>query len=232
MLAGLRLTIENDQLLAIRTQQLYGLICIAFWYLALIISPIGYVIGRHRTKKLEFSRRAIGVSAFYFAALHGGVALWAQLGGFGQLQYLPELFTWSLVAGAVALLVLGLMAATSFDKVIQFMTPRKWKWLHRLVYAAGILAIIHIWSIGTHMAYGGVQWAAFIALVVLTGFELFRVTKLLNEKYLHLAKVEIVSVYMTLWAITVCLIMAIPFFVQNYHSSHASHSSGHSRSME
>lgn len=223
--AWLRLAIPSDQLFYIRTQQVYGLICILFWYLALVISPIGYLIGKQRIKKLEFTRRAIGVSAFYFAALHGAIALWAQLGGLGQVQYLPELFRWSLLCGGFALLILGIMAATSFDRVVKFMTPKRWKLLHRLVYIAGILAIIHIWSIGTHLAYGGVQLAAFIGLATLAGLEMYRLSGVLDAKYFHFGKAELVTLFITLWTIVVALLLAIPFLVENYHSAHETHSS-------
>ncbi len=221
--AYLRLRIPNDQLYYIRTQQVFGLLCILYWYLALIISPIGYVIGKHRTKHLEFARRAIGVSAAYFAVLHGTVALWGQLGGISEIMLLPPLFKWSLASGAIALFVLLIMAATSFDKVVSFMTYRKWKWLHRLVYGSLILAVLHIWTVGTHLAYPAVRWATFIALVVLSGLELFRTTKIINNKYLHFDKAETITLFTTAWAVVITLIAFTPTFVQNYHSKHVDH---------
>jgi len=222
--AWMRLQIPSDQLFYIRTQQIFGLIAILFWYFALVISPIGYVIGKQRMKKVEFTRRAIGVSAFYFALLHSVIALWGQLGGLSQIQYLPTLFQWSLGGGAVALAVLTIMAITSFDKVVTFMTFRWWKWLHRLVYFGGILVILHIWTIGTHLAYTNVQIAALVGLIILSGLELFRVTKLLNRKYLKLARTEAATVFLALWVIVVGLVLAIPVLVDNYHSRHTDHS--------
>lgn len=221
----LRLQIPSDQLFYIRTQQVFGLLCIFYWYFALVISPIGYVIGKHRTKRLEFARRAIGVSAFYFAVLHAAIAVWGQLGGLSELNHLPELFRWSLFLGMIALVVLGIMAATSFDKVVKFMTFKKWKWLHRLVYIGGILAVLHIWMIGTHLAYLNVQLIAFVALVILAGLELFRTTKLVNEKYLHLGKTEAATLFATCWVIVSLAIFMIPVTIQNYHSRHTDHTS-------
>lgn len=226
--AWLRLVIEGDQLLFIRAQQIYGLLCLIFWYVALIISPLGHLIGKHRMKHIEFSRRAIGVSAFYFALLHAVIALFGQLGGLGQLQYLPELFIWSLIGGAVALLVLGLMSATSFDAVIRFMTFRKWKWLHRLVYIAGILVILHVWMIGTHLAYPWAQGIGLIALSVLFGLEILRAVRVTSEKKWHLSRSEIAGIVITLWVVVVVLIMTMPTVVQNYHSRHT----GHTHSQE
>lgn len=221
--AYLRLQIPGDQLYYIRMQQVFGLLCIFYWYFALVISPIGHVIGKHRTKRLEFARRAIGVSAFYFALLHGVVALWGQLGGLGQLYYLPLLFKWSLLGGGIALGILAIMAATSFDRVISFMTLRKWKWLHRLVYIGGVLAVLHVWSVGTHLAYSNIQIAAFIALVVLGGLEWYRTTKLVNNTYLHFDKTEAATLFIAGWIVIATLVLAIPLFVQNYHSRHDDH---------
>ena len=219
----LRLQISSDQLYYIRTQQMFGLLGVIYWYFALVISPIGYVIGKHRTKKLEFARRAIGVSAFYFVLLHGVIALWGQLGGLSELHYLPSLFQWSLLWGAIAFSILLIMALTSFDKVVKFMTFRKWKWLHRFVYIGGILAVLHIWTIGTHLAYTNVQLIAFTALVILSGLELYRTTKLVNDKYLHLDKSEAVTLFISSWVIVSALILTIPVVVQNYHSRHNDH---------
>ena len=225
----MRLTFESDQLLLIRTQQIYGFICLVFWYIALIISPIGYIIGKHRIKHIEFARRAIGVSAFYFALLHASIALFGQLGGISEIQYLPDLFKWSLLGGAIALFILALMAATSFDKVIKFMRFRNWKWLHRLVYTAGVMVILHIWTIGTHLAYTEIQVAGYLALIILIGLEFFLILKSLNRKYLKLEKAELFVMWLTLWVIVAMLLLAMPKYIQNYHSRHTNHGSDSSK---
>lgn len=221
--AWLRLSIPSDQLFYIRLQQSYGFVCLLYLYVALIISPLGHVIGKQRMKHLNFSRRGIGVSAFYFGLLHAGIALFTQLGGIDQLHYLPDIFKLSLAGGAIALVVLGLMAVTSFDKVITFMTLRRWKWLHRLVYASGILIILHIWMIGTHLAYIGMQIVGFSLLVILFGLELFRITKQLNRTYLRLSRAEAGAVFLSLWSIVIVLVLMIPVVIDNYHSRHADH---------
>lgn len=222
--ALLRLRIPSDQLFYIRVQQVYGFLCVLYWYVALVISPLGYVIGKQRLRHAAFARRAIGVSAFYFATLHGAIALWGQLGGIGQLRYLPTLFQWSLLGGLIACGILFVMAATSFDVVVKVMTFRWWKWLHRLVYIGGVVAVLHIWTVGTHLAYSSVQVAAFAALIVLSGLELYRVTKLVNQKYLHLGRAEAATLFMALWIMAVTIIGSIPVVVRNYHSRHADHS--------
>lgn len=220
-----RMTIVDNQLLAIRTQQVFGLLSLIYWYIALIISPLGYVVGKEKLRHAAFARRAIGVSAFYFAVLHGSIALFGQLGGVGNLGNLPDVFVWSLLAGAGALLILGIMAATSFDKVVKYMTYRKWKWLHRFVYFAGILVLLHVWMIGTHLAYSWAQILAVSALGLLLALEFYGLTRVLNRKYFKLSRSEAGALYLTLWAIVMGVILAVPVLVQNYHSRHTEHTS-------
>lgn len=220
LVAYLRLHIASDQLYYIRVQQVFGLVCIAYWYVALIISPIGYLIGKTRTKHLEFSRRAIGVAAAYFALLHVSVALWGQLGGLQEIALLPTLFKWSLGLGAVALVILLIMAITSFDKVVKFMTYRRWKWLHRLVYLGLILVVLHIWMIGTHLEYASVKWVAFAALALLGGLETFRVYKLSKGKLFDFNHSETIIIFATIWATVVIVVASMPAFVESYHSRH------------
>jgi len=224
VISYLRIQIPSDQLFYIRSQQVFGLLAIVYLYVALIISPIDFIIGKHRMRYFEFARRAISVSAFYFALLHGAISLWGQLGGFGQLQYLPELFKWSLGAGLITFSILLVMAATSLDKVVSFMTYRRWKWLHRLVYIATILVVLHIWTIGTHIAYSNVRFIGFIALAVLFGLELFKTTKLLNKNHLHLDTAEEITLFVSLWIVACFALIFMPTYVQNYHSRHTNHS--------
>jgi DMSO/TMAO reductase YedYZ heme-binding membrane subunit len=224
MFAFLRLTSVSDQLFLIRAEQTFGFISLGYWYLALIISPLGHAIGKHRTKHLEFARRAIGVSAFYYVLLHSVIALWGQLGGVGELKNLPTIFQWSLLGGAVAFFILGLMAATSLDIAVRVMTYRKWKWLHRFVYLAGVLAMLHIWTIGTHLAYTADQITVFVALVILIGLELYRVGKQLNAKYLHLDRTELLGMIIAVWVLIGAGIAFVPSLIHNYHSAHVDHS--------
>lgn len=224
VLCLLRSRLTSDQLFYIRTEQVYGFISIAFLYLALIISPIKQIVGRPRwMQNLEFARRGIGVSAAYFAFLHATVALWGQIGGFGSLGLLPSRFAWAFAFGAVSLIVLFLMAATSFDTVIKFMTFRKWKWLHRFVYLGGVLIILHVWMIGTHMAYDWVQIATFVPLSVLFGLEAWCIVSKFGEKRPEFASKDYaVTICLVIWALLSLVLFLLPSLVQNYHSQHHS----------
>lgn len=220
ILGVLRTAIANDQLYIIRLEQVYGLLAILLWYLALIIGPLGHIIGKHRTKHLEFARRAIGVSTFYFAMLHFVIAFWGQLGGLGQVQYLPSVFVWTLLAGLGGLAVLFLLASTSFDAVVKFMTYRKWKWLHRLVYVGSILVLIHVWVLGTHLSYAPVQYLFYGMIVLFLAVELYPTSQLLNRKYLKLSKYESIILFLAAWLGISVALLIVPNLAPNINSSH------------
>ena len=218
--AWLRLQISDDQLLIIRSQQIYGLTAMIYLYIALAISPISSIVGGGRIKQLIFSRRAIGVSAFYFGLLHSVIAFWGQLGGFSNVELLPTLFIWSLIGGTIALVVMFAMTVTSTDGFIKAMSYRKWKWLHRSIYIGGILILLHVWSLGTHMVSPAIQLIFLAALALLTALEVFRALQFLNKKYQIFSKEEAMVTGIAAWAIVVTLIVITPSIVPNYHSRH------------
>ena len=219
--AWLRVIIEADQLYFIRLQQIMGLAALTYWYGALMISPLTYVLGKDRMRHITFARRAIGVSAAYFAILHLVISLWGQLGGPEELVRLPSLIQTSLAFGLVGIVVLIIMAATSFDVAVRFMTYKRWKLLHRTSYVAFILVVIHIWMIGTHLTYQTVQWVSLGALLLLAGLESYRMLRKLDEKW-HFIDGRGGAIIMVLVALAVWFfaIISIPVVFDNYHSKH------------
>lgn len=215
----LRILIESDQLYYIRLQQLMGLSSLVFWYIALIISPLTYIFGKQRLCHVTYARRAIGVSAAYFAILHLCIALWGQLGGFDELTRLPTLMQQSLLLGGIATVILVIMTLTSFDAVVKYMTYARWKLLHRLTYVAFILVVIHIWMIGTHVTYSLTQTIALISLLLLAGLESYRLLMNLNKKWHFIdgtgGAIVLVVVLLTMWF---AAIASIPRVFDNYHS--------------
>jgi DMSO/TMAO reductase YedYZ heme-binding membrane subunit len=218
----LRLHIASDQLLYIRLEQVFGLVAILYWYVALVVGPLGKLTGKGGVMAyLLFGRRAIGVSAAYFASLHAAIAFFGQTGGLGLL---PDRFRWSLAFGTTALVILLIMAATSFDRVVRYMTFPRWKWLQRLVYAAGVLAVLHVWLTGTHIASVNTQIAVFAALAVLFGLEAVRITSTLAKRYTNLAQRELwFTLFLCVWLFWVGLLLILPKLAANYHSEHHMH---------
>lgn len=218
--AWLRLVIPDDRLLMMRSQQIFGLLSMVYLYVTLLISPLAAIVGFRRMKGAIFARRALGVSAFYFGLLHTAIVFWGQMGGFGQLEYLPALFIWSLLGAAVAIAIMFYMTVTSTDWFIKTMTYKWWKLSHRLIYLGGVLILLHVWSLGTHLVEPWLQLVLLGSLALFTGLEICRVVKFVNKKWQLFGRDEAVVVGIAAWAIVVTLVVLTPTVVPNYHSRH------------
>lgn len=103
---------------------------------------------------LLYNRRHLGVATFFAGLAHGLFATF-QFHALGDVNPLVSLlasntrfdsmagFPFQLL-GLAALVILFLMAATSHDFWLHTFTPRQWKGLHMLVYAAYALLIAHV----------------------------------------------------------------------------------------
>jgi sulfoxide reductase heme-binding subunit YedZ len=88
-------------------------------------------------------RRLLGLFAFFYVSLHLLAYAWFDMG-----------FEWTDVAadiakrpfilvGFLAFVLLTLLAATSWQRAVRWLGGRRWQQLHRLVFAAGALAVLH-----------------------------------------------------------------------------------------
>lgn len=216
----LRISIPSDQLFGIRLQQTFGLVAIIYWYVALLVSPLQKRFSASSfTPYLVFSRRGIGVSAAYFALLHVGISLFGQIGGLAGITLLPPRFLVATLLGFIALCILIAMAATSFDKAISFMTFPRWKFLHRFGYLAGILAMLHIWMIGTHLSYSWIQIVAFILLSTLFWLESSRLAAFLVKKYPRFTK-KTFALSTILWLVMTSGLLFLPQAIDSSSDHH------------
>jgi nitrite reductase/ring-hydroxylating ferredoxin subunit/DMSO/TMAO reductase YedYZ heme-binding membrane subunit len=144
----------------------------AFLMLTLILSIGPLARLDRRFLPLLYNRRHFGVITFAVALLHAGfVVAWFQVQG-----TLPDLvkeltdnpaygsfITFPMKAlGLAALLVLFLLAATSHDYWLAFLTPPVWKRLHMGLYVAYGLLVMHV-------ALGVMQDDRGVAIPVLLG---------------------------------------------------------------
>ena len=88
-------------------------------------------------------RRMLGLFAFFYAFLHVLSYSWLDMG-----LDLPEIFADIvkrpfILVGTLAFLVLLALAATSFQRAIRALGGKRWQALHRTVYAAALLAVLH-----------------------------------------------------------------------------------------
>lgn len=119
-----------------------GTAALVFLLLTLGISPLRWLSGWAWLVRL---RRMLGLFSFFYASLHVLAYVW-----------LDHWFAWQeifedivkrpyLSFGAVAFLLLVPLALTSTQGWIRRLGGRNWQRLHRLVYLAAVLAILHYW---------------------------------------------------------------------------------------
>ncbi|HEX3568454.1 MAG TPA: ferric reductase-like transmembrane domain-containing protein [Candidatus Saccharimonadales bacterium] len=168
-----QLEVPAGSLQTIRIEQIYGFVSLLLLYIAILASPLLKVFPRLPGKEAYLhARRAIGVSAFYYAFLHVYISFFSQLNGFAGVHYLNHHYGLSLLLGLFALGVLFIMAATSLDWVVDKMGYKHWKLLHRLVYLASVAVLVHVMLIGPHYSHavsalGLLTYAAGIFLLAL-----------------------------------------------------------------
>lgn len=142
---------------------LTGTTAILFLLASLAVTPINTVTG---WRQITTVRKTLGLWAFAYATLHFFVFVGLDY-GFSLRYILADGLPSKpyIIAGLAALLILLPLAITS-TKGWQKRLGRTWKKLHRWVYAAGILAVIHyIWV--AKVAFGKPTLYAVILAVLL-----------------------------------------------------------------
>lgn len=88
-------------------------------------------------------RRALGVTAFVYAALHFLAYAWLDKAWVLDDIVKDTLKRNFILVGVLALLLMTPLALTSFNRAIKALGGKRWQWLHRLVYAVALLALLH-----------------------------------------------------------------------------------------
>lgn len=187
-----------------RLVQIYALCAVVFLYLALLASPLYKALPGFPFKPVYIkARRALGVSAFLFGTLHGSVVFFELLGGLKGLAFLNGKSLLAITFSAIALLILLVLTITSLDPLVKKL-GRLWKPIHRLVYLAGILIVIHALLLGSHFAdlSAKIPQLFFIALFILLALETLRffrfAQKYVAEKY-HILLIVILVIPLLLF---------------------------------
>jgi methionine sulfoxide reductase heme-binding subunit len=116
-----------------------GLWTIRLIFLALAVTPLRQIL---QWPRLILVRRMIGVAAFAYVLIH--FSLYTASEAFDLEKVASEIVhRVYLTIGFAALLGLAALAATSTDGMVRRLGGRRWQLLHRLVYAIGVLAVIH-----------------------------------------------------------------------------------------
>lgn len=117
-----------------------GFWTLTFLALSLVPTPAKDLLGLTWPIRI---RRMLGLFAFAYAAMH-----FAWYLGVDKFFDLPEIAKdivkrKFITVGFATLLLLVPLAVTSTDRAVRRMGFRKWKRLHRLVYAAALLGLVH-----------------------------------------------------------------------------------------
>lgn len=130
----------------------FGTLAILLLHVILAIGPLSRLSNTYLP--LLYNRRHLGVSMFCIALVHSILCI-IQFHSNGNINPLLSLFTSNLhynsllyfpfeTLGFVALIILALMAFTSHDFWLHFLSPKFWKTMHMLVYIAYALIILHV----------------------------------------------------------------------------------------
>ena len=106
----------------------------------LAVTPLRVMLGLPELLRL---RRMLGLFTYFYVVLHLLCYSWLDMG-----------FEWGDIAadiakrpfilvGFSALVLLTPLALTSFNRAIRWLGAKHWQWLHRLVYAVAVLAVLH-----------------------------------------------------------------------------------------
>jgi sulfoxide reductase heme-binding subunit YedZ len=187
---------------AIEVNHEAGLWCIRLIMLALAVTPLRQIL---KWPKLVIVRRMIGVAAALYLALH--FLAYVVDKGFDIPTVITEIvLRIYLTIGFCALVVIAALAVTSTDGMIRRLGGKRWQRLHRTVYLAAALGIIHyflqmklnvadptvmfgllLWLMGYRLVFwrGGVAWATATLPLLLLTLAAATLTALGEAAYFH-----------------------------------------------
>jgi len=141
----------------------YGFVACVLLATVLTLTPLRVLFSHSRLAlAVNRHRRLLGVSAFFYALIHLGVQFFHEN---GWPTFFSDIRKPFLLCGLLTLVILLLLAVTSFTFMVRWMGGRRWKILHRLAYLAVPLAAYHQ-ALARKLFPMQVLWI-FIPLVVL-----------------------------------------------------------------
>jgi sulfoxide reductase heme-binding subunit YedZ len=142
-----------------------GQAAIILLILSLACTPLSTYLGWKDAVKL---RRALGLYAFLYAAIHFVLFVYVDFGLQLDLivrEFVEKRYLW---VGLPALIILVALTATSFRWAMKHM-GKNWKRLHRLIYLAAILVVLHLAFVikGDLFTLSGDVWKPLLAAIVI-----------------------------------------------------------------
>lgn len=175
----------ESQIRFLRLDEIYALVSITFLYFTLLATPLTQAFPGLPFRVVYIkARRALGVSAFVFGVLHASISYFVLLGGLAGISVLDTRSLTAVIFGFLALTILSLLTATSVNFMVRRLGSR-WKPLHRLVYAAAVLILIHGTLLGTQLSnpWHPITLTVYGAVVFLLVLEGLRIYRFLQKKF-------------------------------------------------
>ncbi len=144
-----------------------------FLCLTLAITPLRQWTGWTALLRL---RRMLGLFCFAYALLHFAAYAWLDQ-GFELAAIVRDIARRPFIlVGTAALLLLLPLAATSFDRAVRALGGKRWRQLHRAVYAVAVLAVLHFfWMRAGKQLFGEVAvYAGILGLLLAARLPAFR----------------------------------------------------------
>ena len=121
-----------------------GMLALVFLTTSLAVTPVRRVTGANWLVTL---RRALGLFAFFYGALH--LLTYVAFDRFLDLKSVPAdvLKRPFIAVGMMALLLMIPLALTSTNQMVKRLGGKAWGRLHRIVYLAGVAGVVHYWML-------------------------------------------------------------------------------------
>lgn len=148
--------------------------------LTLTVTPLRQISGNN---SLIRYRRMLGLFSFFYAILH--FMTWVGLDRFFDLaSMLKDIVRRPFITvGFAAFVILVILAATSTNAAMRRL-KRNWGRLHRLVYPAAILAVVHYWWLVKLDITQPAIYAALLAVLLLWRL-FFRLNEYYRSRIMH-----------------------------------------------
>lgn len=155
-----------------------------FLCVTLAITPLRHTLG---VPDLARFRRMLGLFTFFYGTLHFLSYGWLDQ-GFDVEAIAKDIAKRPFIlVGTTTLLLMLPLAATSFNRAIKALGAARWQRLHRMVYAAALLALLHFFwmrAAKNNLA----EWAVYATVMaVLLGLRLQRWAASRKERSRHQA---------------------------------------------
>ena len=142
-----------------------------FLCLTLAITPLREISSWSALARL---RRMLGLFAYFYGVIHFLCYAWLDMGWvvIDILRDIPK--RPFILVGTLAMLLMTPLAATSFNRAIRALGARRWKALHRAVYAIVLLGLLHFFWMRA-AKHNFAEWSVYAVVVAgLLGWRVWR----------------------------------------------------------